>query len=163
MKICIIITYMNKPKTPKSDQDSLSAFVQRIIRQKNLSIRDIQTRAGGPDKIAASYISRIINAKVSNLSVDKLTVLAEGLGVDPFELFAAATGRQMLSARGGVDALELIDTMQQAVSNPASLEVMRRWLRLGSEHQSAVLNWIRFLSDEARSNRKPSKRPPPMR
>ena len=151
---------MNKPKNSKSDLDSLSSFVQRVIRQKNLSIRDIQTRAGGPDKIAASYISRIINAKVTNLSVDKLTVLAEGLGVDPFELFAAATGRQMRGARGGMDALELIDTLQQAVGNPRSLEVVRRWLRLGPEYQSAVLNWIRFLSDEARSNKKPSTRPP---
>ena len=151
---------MNKAKNPKSDMDSLSSFVRRVIRQKNLSIRDIQTRAGGPDKIAASYISRIINAKVTNLSVDKLTVLAEGLGVDPFELFAAATGRQMRGARGGMDALELIDTLQQAVGDPRSLEVVRRWLRLGPDYQSAVLNWIRFLSDEARSNKKPSTRPP---
>ena len=153
---------MTKAKNPESDMDSLSAFVRRVIRQKNLSIRDIQTRAGGPDKIAASYISRIINAKVTNLSVDKLTVLAEGLGVDPFELFAAATSRKPRSASGGVDALELIDTLQQAVGNPRSLEVVRRWLRLGPEYQSAVLNWIRFLSDEARSNKKPSTRPPKM-
>ena len=55
----------------------------------------MQARAGGPHKIAASYISRIINAKVTNLSVDKLMVLAEGLGVDPFELFAAASGRRL--------------------------------------------------------------------
>ena len=151
---------MNKDKNPKSDLDSLSLFVQRAMRQKNLSIRDIQSRAGGQDKIAASYISRIVNAKVTNLSVDKLIVLAEGLGVDPFELFAAASGQQMRTGRGGVDAMELIDTMQQAAGNPASLEVIRRWLRLGPEYQSAVLNWIRFLSDEARSNKKPSKRPP---
>ena len=151
---------MNKDKTPKSDLDSLSLFVQRAMRQKNLSIRDIQSRAGGQDKIAASYISRIVNAKVTNLSVDKLIVLAEGLGVDPFELFAAASGQDMRTGRGWVDAMELIDTMQQAAGNPASLEVIRRWLRLGPEYQSAVLNWIRFLSDEARSNKKPSKRPP---
>ncbi len=149
---------MNKDKSPKSDLDSLSQFVQRVIRQKNLSIRDIQTRAGGEDKIAASYISRIINAKVTNLSVDKLIVLAEGLGVDPFELFAAASGRQMSNARGGIDAMALIDTMQQAVGNPASLEVIRRWLGLTPEYQSAVLDWIRFLSEEARANKKKRKK-----
>ena len=91
---------MNKPKNPKSDADSLSHFVQRAIRQKDLSIRDMQDRAGGPHKIAASYISRIINAKVTNLSVDKLLVLADGLGVDPFELFAAASGRSCLATQG---------------------------------------------------------------
>ena len=52
----------------------------------------------------------------------------------------------------------MIDTLQQAVGNPRSLEVVRRWLRLGPEYQSAVLNWIRFLSDEARSNKQKRKK-----
>ena len=142
---------MNKTKRVKPDSDSLSLYVQRVIRQKNLSIREIQERAGGADMIAASYISRIINAKVTNLSVDKLTALAEGLGVDPFELFAAASGRQPRGARGGVDALELIDIMQQAAGHPASLEFVRKWLKLSPEHQSAVLECMRFLSEEAGS------------
>jgi len=141
---------MNTHKTSKSDPGSLSLFVQRVIRQKNLTIRDVQERAGGKKYIAASYISRIINGKVTNLSVDKLAILARGLGVDPLELFVAASGYQAREARGGgIDALVLIDTMQQAVGNPASLEVVQRWLRLSAEHQTAVLDWIRFLSQEA--------------
>lgn len=147
-----------KSVDPKSDPDSLSLFVRRAMRQKNLSVRDIQSRAGGPNKIAASYISRIINAKVTNLSVDKLLVLAQGLAVDPFELFSAASGRRRSAARGGLDALELIDTMQRAAGNPASLEVLRRWLRLEPDYQTAVLNWIRFLSDEAGSKKQKRKK-----
>ena len=54
--------------------------------------------------------------------------------------------------------MELIDTLQQAVANPASFEVIRRWLRLGTEYQSAVLKWIRFLSDEARSRKQKRKK-----
>src|SRR5687768_8864155 len=127
---------MNKAEISKPAPDSLSLFVQRVIRQKGLTIRDVQHRAGGKKRIAASYISRIINGKVTNLSVDKLAILAQGLGVDPFELFAAASGYQARNARGGIDALVLIDTMQRAVGNPASLEVMQRWLRLAPEYQS---------------------------
>ncbi|HJQ68812.1 MAG TPA: helix-turn-helix transcriptional regulator, partial [Blastocatellia bacterium] len=139
--------------------------VQRVMRQKRLSIKDVQQRAGGRQKIAASYISRITSAKVTNLSVDKLLVLAQGLGVDPFELFSAASGlgRGGAEGDGGGEAIgagELIDTMQQAVGSPAGLEVLRRWLRLGPERQAAVLDWVRFLSDEAKSKKKPGKRPP---
>ncbi|HJQ68813.1 MAG TPA: helix-turn-helix transcriptional regulator, partial [Blastocatellia bacterium] len=136
--------------------------VQRVMRQKRLSIKDVQQRAGGRQKIAASYISRITSAKVTNLSVDKLLVLAQGLGVDPFELFSAASGLP----QGGADewaseaigAGELIDAMQQAVGNPASLEVLRRWLRLGPERQAAVLDWVRFLSEEERADKQKRKR-----
>ena len=149
---------MNNAKNPESDAGTLGQFVRRVLRQKRLSSRDRQARAGGPDRIAASYVSRIINGKVTNLSVDKLLVLAEGLGVDPFELFAAASARKPRAARGGLDAMELIDTMQQAVGNPQSLEVVRRWLGLGPDYQAAVLNWIRFLSDEARSSKQKRKK-----
>jgi transcriptional regulator with XRE-family HTH domain len=143
---------MNKPKPFKPNPDSLSQYVQRICRQKNLSIRDIQERAGGKEQIAASYISRIINGKVTNLSVDKLVILAEGLDVDPFELFAAASGRQASNARGGIDALVLIDIIQQTVANPDSLEVLEGWLRFPPEHRSAVLNLIRILSQKSKPN-----------
>ena len=152
---------MKNPKKSEPDADSLGHFVRRAMRQKGLSIRDVQDRAGGPKKIAASYISRIINAKVTNLSVDKLLVLADGLGVDPFELFAAASARGPRSAGGAVDASELIDTMQQAVGEPASLEVLRRWLRLGPEQRTAVLSWVRFLSGEAMSGKQKPGKPRP--
>ena len=154
---------MNENKNAKSEADTLSQFVQRVMRQKRLSIRDVQLRAGGERNIAASYISRITSAKVTNLSVDKLLVLARGLGVDPFELFSAASGlRQGEGEAGGgavaVGAGELIDTMQQAVGNPAALEVVRRWLRLGPDYQAAVLDWVRFLSDEARAGKQKRKK-----
>jgi transcriptional regulator with XRE-family HTH domain len=150
---------MNEPKLKKPDPHSLSLFVQRICRQKGLSIRDIQERAGGKKLIAASYISRIINGKVTNLSVDKLTVLAEGLGVDPFELFAAASGKRSGNATSAPDALELLDTLQQAIAQPDAIEVVQRWLRLSAEYQAAVMSWIRFLSHEAKANKQKANKP----
>jgi transcriptional regulator with XRE-family HTH domain len=133
-------------------------YIQRVCRQKGLSIRDVQERAGGQKRIAASYISRIYNGKVTNLSVEKLMILAEGLDVDPFELFAAASGRRSGDAGGGPDALELLDTMQLAVANPDAMEIVQTWLRLPAEHQTSALNWVRFLSQgENSSSQKASK------
>lgn len=147
---------MNKPRPTKTDSDSLSLYVQRVCRQKGLSIRDIQERAGGQERIAASYISRIYNGKVTNLSVEKIDILAEGLGVSPFEVFAASSSARPVSGND-IDPLRLLDTMQKAVANPGSLEVLEAWLQLSPEHRSKVRNLIRKLSPEP-SSKKPRKK-----
>lgn len=67
----------------EDSSETLSQFVQRVMRQKNLSPREVQKRASAKGQIAASYISRIYNGKVTNLSVDKIVILAEGLDVTP--------------------------------------------------------------------------------
>src|SRR5687767_11388172 len=92
--------------------ETLSEFVQRVMRQKGLSPREVQKHASKKGEIAASYISRIYNGKVRNLSVEKIEILAEGLGINPFEVFAASSGRQPLSKRE-IDPLRLLDTMQK--------------------------------------------------
>jgi transcriptional regulator with XRE-family HTH domain len=134
--------------------ETLSEYVQRIMRQKNLSVRDIKRRADG--KIAASYISRIINDKVRNLSVDKIASLAEGLGEDIHDVFAAASGKppKLIS---GVDPLLLLDVMQQALRQPESLEVLQRWLHISPEYQKSVLKWMRFISEQPRTKKRRKK------
>lgn len=135
--------------------ESLSDYVERVMRQKNLSVRDVKERAGG--KIAASYISRIINGKVKNLSVDKIVILAKGLDANVHELFAVASGQPRETA-GGVDASLLLDTMQQAILQPDSLEVLRRWFVISPEYQQAVLDWVRFLSEQPQTKKKRRKK-----
>src|SRR6185503_11313035 len=120
--------------------ERLSEYVKRVMKQKNLSVRDVKERAGG--KIAASYISRIINGRVRNLSVDKIAILAKGLGTDPYEVFAVAYGKPPETTIS-VDAALLLDTMQQAIHQPESLEVLQRWLLIAPEYQQAILHWIR--------------------
>jgi transcriptional regulator with XRE-family HTH domain len=71
----------------QNGSENLSEFVQRIMRQKGLSIRDVRERASKKGPIAASYISRIYHGKVTNLTANMIEILAEGLGVDPFEVF----------------------------------------------------------------------------
>jgi transcriptional regulator with XRE-family HTH domain len=127
--------------------ENLSQFVQRVMRQKGLSMQDVQRRASKKGSIAPSYISRIYNGKVTNLSVDKIIVLAEGLDVSPFELFAASYGAQPVVVNG-IDPLRLLDTMQKAVSNPDSLDVLEGWLKLSPENQVKARNYIRKLSQK---------------
>ena len=135
--------------------ESLSDYVQRVMRQKNLSVRDVKERAG--DKIAASYISRIVNGKVRNLSVDKIVILAKGLEVDAYEVFAAAYGKPPQTA-SGIDASLLLDTMQQAILQPESLEVLQRWLMISPEYQQSIVHWIRFFSEQPQIKKKRKKK-----
>jgi hypothetical protein len=87
------------------------------------------------------------------LSVDKIVALAEGLSVNPFEVFAASYGAQPLSG-SDIDPLRLLDTMQKAVSNPASLEILEGWLRLSPENQSKVHKLVKKLSPKPGSKKK---------
>ena len=78
---------------------------------------------------------------------------AEGLGVNLFEVFAASSGRRPLS-RSGIDPLRLLNTMQKAVSNPASLEVLEGYLRLSPENQSKIPKLIKRLLPKPGSKKK---------
>src|ERR1044072_2564240 len=124
--------------------ETLSEYVKRIMRQKKLSVRDIKRRAD--NKIAESYISRIINDKVRNLSVDKIASLAEGLGEDIHDVFAGASGKKP-KVTSGIAPLHLLDLMQRALRQPESLEVLQRWLHISPEYQQSVPKWIRFISE----------------
>ena len=135
------------------NSETLSEFVQRIMRQKGLSIRDVQKRAGVKGDIAASYISRIYNGKVTNLTTNMIEILAEGLGVDPFELFAVSCGAQYRIVNG-IDPLRLLDIMQKAVAVSDSLEILEGWMKLSPKNQLKAKNYIRKLSQNPDS-RKP--------
>lgn len=126
------------------ENETLAQFVDRVMRQKGLSVRDVQKRASGKGRIAASYISRIINGKVKNLSADKIVILAEGLGVDPFQVFAVVSGRKPAPTEP-TDPLLI-------------LEVMRYWLHLSPEYKIAALNWMRFLAEEDKAKKKGKKK-----
>jgi transcriptional regulator with XRE-family HTH domain len=60
------------------------------MREKGLRVRDIRRRSAGT--ITESYISEILKGVAANPSIEKLSALAHGLGVDPVELFKVASG-----------------------------------------------------------------------
>ena len=74
----------------RKKKETLSDFVRRIRSEKNLSLMSVQRRSGG--QIAGSYVSRIENGYILNVTPKKLRALAKGLGVSEDEVFAIARG-----------------------------------------------------------------------
>jgi transcriptional regulator with XRE-family HTH domain len=72
-------------------QENLADFVRRIRNEKRLSTPDVERLSNF--KITDGYVSRIENNGVKNVSPEKLSALAKGLGVTEEEIFAVVRGR----------------------------------------------------------------------
>lgn len=69
---------------------TLAEFIKTERKKRKLSAVDIERNSGGA--ISDSYISRIENGEVTNVSVEKLDALAKGLGVSDEDVYRAARG-----------------------------------------------------------------------
>ena len=128
--------------------ETLSQYLERVMRQKNFSPKDVARRCGLTD----SYIGRITKGQGGNLTVDTIVKLAEGLGVPAHEIFTAASGIAPSSA--GIDPLLILDLIQKAISDPKGLELMREWLELPANKQKSLFDFIRFLNEKPKLKRK---------
>ena len=72
----------------------LSEYIRKTMKAKKLKAIDVEERSGR--KIADSYLSDIVNEKTKNISVAKVNALAEGMGVDNWEVFQAASGHKVI-------------------------------------------------------------------
>lgn len=73
-------------------QESLGQYVRRVLKEKNLSLSEVEQRAGG--RISDSYICSITTGGAGSVTVAKLKALARGLDVPEDDIFAAARGSQ---------------------------------------------------------------------
>lgn len=80
------------PVNSKS-KESLADYVRRVRAEKKLSTTDVERQSG--NKISDSYVTRIENSYVKNVSPEKLQALAKGLGVSEEEIFAIARGKSL--------------------------------------------------------------------
>ena len=71
----------------------LSDYVNRVMKEKGLTGKDIERRSNG--EITDSTISNIRAGRNLNLSLDTIHALATGLDVNPVEVFLAASGQQV--------------------------------------------------------------------
>lgn len=71
--------------------ESLADYVRRILKEKNLSLRDVEENSG--HQISNSYISKIISEAVRNPTVKKLKALARGLNEPEEKVMRFAFGR----------------------------------------------------------------------
>lgn len=93
------------PRMPPK-QETLGAYVGRIVKEKKLTYKEVARRSRG--RISAQYISDLVDGVASNPSVEKLQGLALGLGVSEDEIFAFArriTMKPEQKRAGEVEAL----------------------------------------------------------
>jgi transcriptional regulator with XRE-family HTH domain len=91
--------------------EGFAEFVRRTRKLKNLSLADVSNQSANFGKrIAASYVSRIEN-NLQRPTADRLTALANGLGVPVQELLARAAG--LVAPGASSDELHLVTRFRE--------------------------------------------------
>lgn len=75
----------------KQRPESLADYVRRVRNEKRLSLSEIQRNS--QNGINSSYVSRIENGLIRNVTPEKLRALSRGLGVSEDEIFDVARGK----------------------------------------------------------------------
>jgi transcriptional regulator with XRE-family HTH domain len=136
-------------------KETLSQLVRRVIRQKQLSLRQVQDLSGG--QIEKSYISRIMTGNVKNITLEKLVALARGLDMDPHVLFSAYYFNPRGPAGEPLDVIELslaefTALMQKVAVTPKFVEIVEEVVRLQpGEQTAALLNYAMYLNGRKRA------------
>lgn len=131
----------------KTSKQGLSRYVERVMKEKHLSRRDVRLRSGGG--ITDSYVSGIISGTAKNLSVAKLKALARGLRVREMELIRVAFG---LSDERGPHRvadqshnLLLLDITKKTVISNDVAEIVQEVVKLPPAERSIVLQYVKRL------------------
>jgi transcriptional regulator with XRE-family HTH domain len=76
-----------------TEHESLSDYLRRVIKEKNLRYRQISERSGGG--VSPSTISDIISGRTKEIKSGTISALAKGIGVPEEEVFAVVRGRSI--------------------------------------------------------------------
>ncbi len=80
---------------PEKKQEDLADYLRRALKEKGLTTQEVQNRSERlGNKIAQSYLSKIISRKAGNLTIDKLRVLADAIGCSRREIILVAAGEE---------------------------------------------------------------------
>lgn len=137
-------------------KEKLADFVRRVMRQKQLKLRDVERRSGG--EITNGYISGIINGRISNVSLSKLKALAKGLEVDVHELFSAAMDAPQPAdpapSYAQPDMQLLLGIMQEVAVNPEMLKFLHELVQMSPRDREMVAK----VSETILKNKRPARR-----
>lgn len=141
----------------KIGKQGLSRYVERVMKEKHLSRRDVKLRSGG--EITDSYVSGIISGSATNLSVEKLKALARGLRVREMELIRVAFGlsddRDDHQVEDQSHNLVLVDITKKAVISNDVAEIVQEVISLPPADRAVVLQYVKRLSKaDRRAQRK---------
>src|SRR5262249_36191082 len=139
-------------------KNELSEYVKRVMKLKGLTQKDVQRMSGW--KITDGYVASITTARATNLSVDKLLALADGLGVDYDELFHVASGSEKATdgtAGSTPDSLIILETVQQVVMSPIFTKILHEVVKLSNDERAGLLEYVKNLSPTKRKPRRKGK------
>jgi transcriptional regulator with XRE-family HTH domain len=128
--------------------EELGEYVRRTLREKRLTIREVEKRSGG--KIDQSYVGRIAQGIYPNLTVDKVKALAAGLGVNEDEIFNVArrVEARPLKQPEFTDqdrVLNILDMIRRIVSDQPLMETVGDLVSLSPEALQSVEKLISVL------------------
>lgn len=132
------------------DRESLAEYVTRVMHQKNLKPGDVHKNS--EEKISGSYVARVAKGTMTNLTIESLIALAQGLKVSPFDILAAACGESPDAE--SVDPMLLVDTMRKLVMNPKLIMVVQELASFSPEQQVGVLKSLELLNKKPKGKSK---------
>jgi len=119
--------------------ETIGEYLTRLMRQKNLTAKDLATRCGLTD----SYVGRLCKSQSANLTVDTIKKLAMALDVDAHEIFAVASGVPASQAPQ-TDLLLFLDQMQKLGTDENGPEALRQLLGFAADERRALLDYIAY-------------------
>lgn len=146
-------------KTGKGD---LSRYVRRVMKQKGLTQRDVESRSEG--KITDGYVADILSGDAKNPSVEKLKALAHGLGVDLHEIFDIACGASETDAGERqspalFDTVSFLEMMLEVAESSELKELVQEVIQLWPEERAVALLMLESLNERKQPSRRGKKSP----
>jgi transcriptional regulator with XRE-family HTH domain len=132
--------------------ETFGQYLERILHQRKLTPKQAAKKCG----ITDSYLGRIIKGQGGKHSLETILALADGLELNPHEVFSVATGRP-LQEHGLVDPLFIIDLIQRIFTEPRGLEVLEQWIRLSQQDKERLIEFIEFLNQRQPKKKKSRK------
>ena len=127
------------------DRSRLGRYVRKVMKQKGLTLRDIEARSD--HKITDGYVADILRGAANNPSAEKIKALGRGLGVDPHSIFEIICGLQEQSAvnisREEISEVgPFLELMQEVAEQPELLKIVEEVVLLLPEERSIVLRTL---------------------
>jgi transcriptional regulator with XRE-family HTH domain len=120
--------------------ETLAEYLARLMRQKNLSPKELSRLSGLTD----SYIGRICKGQGDNLTVDTMMKLAKGLDVDAHEMFAKASGVPV-NEQAPIDPLLILDHILKIIRDPTGVDLLRQLSELSSDERKKLLAYLAHI------------------
>lgn len=102
---------------------TLAKYVSQVMDEQGLTPGDVERRS--KKKVTDSHVKNIMNGITTNPSLNIILGLAEGLGVNPVDLFKAAA-----NIEEDLSAYQMVVVMQKLLKKPNKLKGIKKILEV---------------------------------